>query len=30
MGEFVYFDRFMDSGRFGPMWLRSPGVARLV
>lgn len=20
----------MDAGRFGPMWLRSPGVARLV
>ncbi|SRR6266446_1849634 len=28
--RFVFFDRFMDSGRFGPMWLRSPGVARLV
>src|ERR1700694_3059132 len=28
--RFVVFDRFLDSGRAGPMWLKDPSMAKLV
>jgi len=28
--RFVAFDRSLDSGRIGPMWLKNPAVAKLV
>jgi putative transposase len=28
--KFVAFDRFLDSGQRGPMWLKNPSVANLV
>jgi putative transposase len=28
--RFVAFDRSLDSGRFGPMWLKNPAVAKFV